>query len=107
MVIASVPSEVWQENSSLLSKLATDYIWWKTPAEAMEFPERVVAQVMNTGTFEDASRMAQALGDDCLRAVLQRAEAGQFNGRSWHYWHYRLGLAESGSVPPMPVRRIE
>lgn len=26
------------------------YIWWKTPDEAVAFPERLVAQVMNIGT---------------------------------------------------------
>jgi hypothetical protein len=47
------------------------------------------------------------LGENTLQAVLARAEAGQFNERSWHYWHYRLGLARPGAVPPLPVRRIE
>ena len=72
----------------------------------MDYPARVVTQVMNIGVFEDARRLAETLGDDCLRAVLRQAEAGQFNARSWHYWHYRLGLAEPGQVLPLPVRRI-
>ena len=91
---------------ALLSKLARRYIWWLSPSEAMDYPARVVAQVMNIGVFEDSSRLAETLGDDCLRAVLRQAEAGQLNARSWHYWHYRLGLAEPGHVPPLPVRRI-
>ena len=96
-----------RRHAHLLTALAGKYVWWLSPAEAMEFPARVVAQVMNIGLYEDACRMSEALGEDCLRAVLQHAEAGQFNARSWAFWHYRLGLAEPDQVPPMPVRRIE
>ena len=91
---------------ALLLELARRYIWWLTPEEAMDYPARVVAQVMNIGIFQDAARLADSVGDDGLRAVLRQAEAGQFNARSWHYWHYRLGLAEPGQVPPLPVRHI-
>ena len=91
---------------ALLTEFAQRYIWWKSPEEAMAYPARVVAQVMNIGVFQDAARLAEALGDEGLRAVLRQAEAGQFNARSWHYWHYRLGLAAPGEVPPLPVRHI-
>ncbi len=87
--------------------MARKYIWWLTPEEAMDFPARIITQVMNIGEFEDVQGVAEALGDDCLRAVLRGTEAGQLNERSWHYWHYRLGLAAPGGVPPLPVRRIE
>ncbi len=36
---------------------------------------------------------------------LAMPETGQFNERSWAYWHYRLGLATLEQVPPMPVRK--
>jgi hypothetical protein len=54
------------------------------------------------------TELADVAGEDYLRGVLQNAEAGQLNARSWHYWHYRLGLAEYGArpVPPMPVRKM-
>jgi hypothetical protein len=91
-----------------LKRLAARYVWWKTPEEAMLYPGRVAAQVMNLGTFDDLTEMVEATGEDYLREVLQRSEAGQLNARSWHYWHYRLGLAEFGvrPVPPMPVRKL-
>lgn len=98
---------ILRQHADLLTALAGKYVWWLSPAEAMEYPARVVAQVMNIGLYEDACQMAKALGEDCLRAVLQHAEAGQFNARSWAFWHYRLGIAELDQVPPMPVRRIE
>ncbi len=70
-------------------------------------PERVVAQVMNIGDYDDVQILAKQVGDDYLRQVLTHAEVGQFNDRSWAYWHYRLGLADVEQVPPMPVRRLE
>ena len=69
-------------------------------------PERRVAQVMNIGDYSDVQAVAIQVGDAYLRDVLTHAEIGQFNERSWAYWHYRLGLATVGNVPPMPVRKL-
>jgi hypothetical protein len=99
--------QLTDEGLACLRALAPRYVWWKTPDEAMEWPDRVAAQVMNLGTIEDATELIEAAGEDYLRGVLQRAEAGQLDARSWHYWHYRLGLAEYGQrpVPPVPLRK--
>lgn len=93
-------------NREILKPLASKYVWWKTPDEAVSMPERVIAQVMDIGDFDDVQWMAEQVGDEVLRHVLQNAEAGQFNDRSWTYWHYRLGLATIDNVPALPVRRF-
>ena len=90
----------------LFKTLAAKYLWWMTPDEALKRPERIVIQVMNLGDFADVTAVLDAVGEDQAREFLTRAEAGQFSPRSWHYWHYRLGLAETGGVPPMPTRRV-
>lgn len=95
--------QVGQES---LKPLASKYIWWKTPEEAVLMPERVIAQVMNIGDYSDVQSLASQVGDEVLREVLTHAEAGQFNERSWAYWHYRLGLSSVDHVPPLPVRRF-
>lgn len=87
-----------------LRELAAKYVWWKTPDEALTTPNRIIAQVMNIGDYADMFALAEQVGDDVLRDVITHAEAGQFNARSWAYWHYRLDLAELGAVPPMPRR---
>ena len=89
-----------------LKPLARKYIWWKTPDEAVCMPERVMAQVMNIGDHADVETLVSQVGDDVLRGVLSHAQAGQFNERSWNYWHYRLGLASVGQVPALPARRF-
>jgi hypothetical protein len=95
-----------QIDQESLKPFANKYIWWKTPEEAVALPERVIAQVMNIGDYADVQALASLVGDEVLRDVLTHAEAGQFNERSWAYWHYRLGLASLDHVPALPVRRF-
>jgi len=89
-----------------LSEFAAKYIWWKTPMEALRFPRRVIAQVMEMGTFSDVQRLAETVGDPLLIEVIRNAEAGWFSPPSWHYWHYRLHLSDVGKVPHLPVKVI-
>lgn len=91
-----------------LRELAQTYVWWKSPDDAMRFPRRIAAQVMNLGSWPHVVTMIDTVGEEFLRDVLKNSEAGELDARSWHYWHYRLGMAEYGvkPVPPMPVRRI-
>lgn len=95
-----------QLDQNELRRLARKYVWWKSPDEAMTTPERIIAQVMNLGDYDDVQQLAHRLDDDGLREVLTHAEIGQFNARSWAYWHYRLGLAKPGHVPAMPAQRF-
>lgn len=93
-------------NLETLKPLASKYIWWKTPEEAVAMPERVIAQVMNIGDYADVQWLVSLVGNDTLCQVLMHAQAGQFNERSWAYWHYRLDLATVDHVPELPVRRF-
>lgn len=97
---------IGQIDLETLKRLAAKYIWWKEPEAAIRQPERVVAQVMDIGDYDDVQTLAAQAGDDYLREILAHAEIGQFSGRSWFYWHYRLGLAAPGQVPAQPRKRI-
>ena len=90
-----------------LKPFARKYIWWKAPEEALAMPEQVIAQVMNIGDYADVQSLVSQLGEEVLRKVLVQAQAGQFNERSWTYWHYRLGLSSLEQIPPLPVRSFE
>jgi hypothetical protein len=61
---------------------------------------------MNIGDYDDVQQLVEGFGNHYLRQVLASVEAGQLNERSWHYWHYRLGMAKPGEVPPLPKRRV-
>ncbi len=98
-----IQQEYSEQELQGLARLA-HYIWWKTPEEVLQYPDRLVAQVMNIGFYKDACYLIDLLGEDKMRHVLQHAEIGQFNERSWSYWHYRLTNVKLGKVPPMPKR---
>ena len=94
------------DNSDLLKRLAAKYIWWKSPEEACEAPNRIIAQVMDIGDYNDAQTLIAHIGEDHLRRVLVEAEAGLFSPKSWAYWHYRLGVSKAGEVPNLPRRLV-
>ena len=91
---------------TLLEPLAARLIWWQPVDQSLADPDRVIAQVLELGTFEEGEQLRQALGDGRLARVLQQAEPGWFSPRSWTYWHRKLGLAPSGPVPPLPRRQF-
>ena len=86
-------------------RIAARYVWWQQPGDAPHDTRRLLAQVMDIGTHSDAEALRDTVGDPALRQVLRSAEPGWFSPRSWHYWHYALGLAEFGDVPDLPRRR--
>ena len=89
-----------ETQKKFLFDAARRYIWWETPEEAMEFPQRILAQIMNIGILEDMGKVMEIFSQIELTSVLTTAEAGQFNERSWYFWHNRFSL----ETPPMPGR---
>ena len=83
------------------------YVWWKTPDEALRYPDRLIARVMDRGTTEDVFSLIEIVGRDRMRHVLKNAEPGEFDARSWNYWNYMLTDISLGQVPPMPMRRFQ
>jgi hypothetical protein len=94
-----------REQNEYLLRVAPRHIWWKTPEEALEYPQMLLASIMNMGLWEDLCELSRLFAEDDLRRVLKEAEAGQFNGRSWHFWHYRLLDCPLGEVPGLPARK--
>ena len=93
-------------SDSRLFDLAKRYVWWLPPEEALEYPQHVIARVMDIGTFEDVHELIEIVGEESLRRALQNADAGQFRPRSWSYWQYILNGLADDNLPPMPVRRV-
>ena len=94
-----------QSKTSYLLRVAQRYIWWKSPEDAIKYPQIVLARVMNMGTWDDLCELSRIYAEEDLRVVLREAEAGQFNERSWYFWHYRLMGCALGEVPDLPKRR--
>lgn len=90
-----------------LESMATRYIWWQTPAESLRHPDRIIAQVMDLATIEDADHMQALFEPSALVTVLRQARPGWFRPRSWSYWHHRLGVLEPHESPPkLPLREV-
>jgi hypothetical protein len=89
-----------------LLPLARKYIWWQPPEYAVKDRRRLIAQIMNIGTYADVAALRAELGDDEFKLALQTARAGEFSERSWHYWYLVLGLATPHKVPTLPERKL-
>jgi len=85
-------------------QMAAKYVWWKDPDEALGNRVHFLAQMMTMGTLEDVQWMCANFSEAKLIEVLNQAPPGVFNGRSWHYWHHRLGSGDQ--VAEMPSRRL-
>ncbi len=86
-----------------LERVAKRLIWWKSPAEALDYPVRFLAQVMTYGTIEDLAVVKRYFPESAFREVLANPPAGVFDPRSWNYWHVRFGIQP---IPELPKRRF-
>ena len=84
-------------------KLAQKYVWWQPPEKTLADRKLFLAQIMTLGTVKDVRWMLAVTSADELCAVLRDPPIGTFNGRSWNFWHLRLGMAPA---PALPVRRL-
>lgn len=82
--------------------MAAKYVWWQPPERALEDRRVLLAQMMTLGTVADTRWLLARVPESELRSVLLDPPIGVFNGRSWNFWHLRLGLIPT---PPLPARR--
>ena len=95
-----VISEMNESQKEFLVHVARRYIWWETANDAMAYPQKILAQVMNIGVWDDICKLVELFHEKELIKVLDTALIGQFNERSWQFWHNRF----TDRVPPMPKR---
>lgn len=72
-------------------------IWWTDAASVS--PERLAAQVMVLGTWDDIGEARRRFGDGIFAKVLADPPRGLFDAKSWTFWHKKTGLVP---VPPLP-----
>ena len=86
-----------------LHALARNYMGWNAPEQSLsEGPGRLIAQVMEIGTWEDAHALLKAVGEDAFREVLAAPPPGILSEKSWTFWHHRLRLG--APTRPTPKR---
>ena len=90
-----------------LSSLAAKYIWWKSADEALRYPQKVIATIMDKGSLEDIQNLRSVIGKTAMRNALARAEPGQFRPQSWSYWQYKLNGLFEATLPALPKREFK
>jgi hypothetical protein len=81
--------------------LARKYILWTDPDTALNDLDRLIAQVMAGGTWQDAHSLLRRTGRERFLKVLRSPPPGVFSDKAWHFWHLRLlGRAPESPRPP-------
>src|SRR5215218_11008903 len=74
----------------LIETLGRKYMWWSPTGDSPHPPARIIAQVMNLGTYEDIRRLESAVPPERLAEIMGNAQPGWFSARSWEFWRGRL-----------------
>ena len=88
-----------------IADLGRKYIWWDPIGDKPHSDDRILAQAMDLGTFDDTIAMEQNLGKRRLIEVMLRAEPGWLSDRSWEFWRGRLSPATGVTIPEEAPRR--
>ncbi len=78
------------------------YLWWVAPEDAPD-PSRLIAQLMQLGTFDDVRWARRKFGDEAFRRALRDAAPGVLDDRSWQFWHRVFGV---DPIPALPARPL-
>jgi len=93
-------------SADVIERFGRKYLWWR-PADGRPFSEdRIIAQTMNLGTYEDILLLERTVGKPRLVEVMLRAEPGWIDDRSWEFWRGRLSFATGAAIPDVAPRRM-
>src|SRR3954453_10937294 len=92
-------------SAQILQEFGRKYLWWK-PIDGQPFSDdRIIAQTMNLGTYDDILLLEQTVGKPRLVEIMLHAEPGWINDRSWEFWRGRLSFATGAVIPAKAPRR--
>ena len=91
--------------ADVVTEFAREYLWWEPVDGQPHSEDRIIAQTMNLGTYDDIVLLEQAVGNTRLLEVMLRAEPGWINDRSWEFWRGRLSFATGAAIPNKAPRR--
>jgi hypothetical protein len=91
--------------AEVIESLAPKYLWWELDDVGEARTLRILAQIMNFGTYDDIRAIEAAFESEELIAVMARAQPGWFSPRSWDFWRGRLALSGNQLIPARPPKR--
>ncbi|HEV7877384.1 hypothetical protein [Bradyrhizobium sp.] len=88
-----------------IAEFGRKYLWWEPVGGQPHSEDRIIAQTMNLGTWDDILVLEQTVGQSRLIEIMLRAEPGWINDRSWEFWRGRLSFATGAAIPDKAPRR--
>jgi hypothetical protein len=88
-----------------IAEFGRKYLWWKPVGATSHSDDRIIAQTMNLGTYDDILLLEQTVGCARLVGIMLHAEPGWFSDRSWEFWRGRLSVATGATIPNEAPRR--
>jgi hypothetical protein len=88
-----------------IAEFGRKYLWWKPVGEEPHSEDRIIAQTMNLGTYDDILLLEETIGKPRLVEIMLNAQPGWFSDRSWEFWRGRLSYATAAAIPDQPPRR--
>ena len=92
-------------SQAVIAEFGRKYIWWKPVGGQRHSEDRIIAQTMNLGTWDDTLLLEQVVGKSRLVEIMLRAEPGWLSDRSWEFWRGRLSFATGAEIPDKAPRR--
>ena len=93
------------EMSTLVAEFGRKYMWWQPVGDAAFTQDRIIAQAMDLGTYEDILLLEKVLGAPRLLEVMVGAQPGWLSARSREFWRGRLSHATGAALPDRAPRR--
>jgi hypothetical protein len=94
-----------QVSDDIISELGRRYLWWAPLDGRAHSEDRIIAQTMELGTYDDILLLERTVGRVRLADVMLHAEPGWISKRSWEFWRGRLSAVAGIIIPPEPPRR--
>ena len=95
-----------QEQKDFLQSCYITYNWWQPVKDIMNFPELLVAKIMDFGGLKDIQTLLNLFTKNYLIKVLSNACVGQFCAKSWYFWHLYLLKINYNDIPSLPTKRV-
>lgn len=92
-------------SQATIAEFGRKYLWWKPVGGQPHSEDRIIAQTMNLGTYDDILLLEQTIGKSRLVEIMLHAEPGWISDRSWEFWRGRLSFATGAAIPDNAPRR--
>src|SRR3979411_2528799 len=86
-------------STTTIAEFGRKYLWWRPPGGQSHSDDRIIAQTMNLGTYDDILLLEETVGRARLVEIMLLAEPGWISDRSWEFWRGRLSCATGAGVP--------